>query len=523
MRNSFRRQTETAAPSLRDRAADLSVRLDSAIRKPEPAPATQPETKDAATLEDFAGIELRAYEFDFPIKTPQEWTGEFSDRALMLHLADRTLRMTKPELMAFIREAGESDASTPAAMFGALDAASETLAGWGNLLGLARARYIVAASAACLEPETNGEAAHVESPPTALLEEIFPAAPTDLADACLWAVRHRAWIDGELKASEWSDEKFDVESAKTNAVFTRAINEPSANLREITAKAALALEDFERFHLPPGHDHDDGTRIVHTVLREIVGVGREAGASVALTPTAFDFGPDAHIAELASEFCEAYAANIKADREHIAERMSEAEWLPHYQRATAVMKKLEATEPKTLLGMALKCLGPIGAAGYNAPADESETQDEAWERVGTQFANAVLRDALAPLPAADWHASPVDLIAAAGMAVEKLPVSDLCAMLDATDILSNVAAAITCQPRQMTKEGFNGAGRLIEATAFALHRAIEAIAKELRGRTPADASDQAKRLASLASLTIHNGDEAETAAFARELLAMVEP
>ena len=124
---------------------------------------------------------------------------------------------------------------------------------------------------------------------------------------------------------------------------------------------------------------------------------------------------------------------------------------------------------------------------------------------------------------ADWHASPVDLIAAAGLSVQKLSVSDLCAMLDAADILSNVAAAITCQPRQMTKEGFNSAGRLIEATAFALHRAIEAVEKELRGRTPADARDQANRLASLASLTIHNDDEAETAAFARELLAMVEP
>ncbi len=134
----------------------------------------------------------------------------------------------------------------------------------------------------------------------------------------------------------------------------------------------------------PGQSRDaygPADQLVYDINATIMARGSQ-DTTLRPTPVAFDFGPDAHIAELAAEFCEAYAANIKADREHMAERMSEAEWLPHYQRATALMKKLEATEPKTLLGMALKCLGPIGAAGYNAPADESETQDDAWSASG---------------------------------------------------------------------------------------------------------------------------------------------
>lgn len=117
---------------------------------------------------------------------------------------------------------------------------------------------------------------------------------------------------------------------------------------------------------------------------------------------------------------------------------------------------------------------------------------------------------------------PADLLAAAGLSLEALPASDLCSIFDAADTLSAVAAGLTCQPRQMTKQGFNSAGRLIENTAFALHAVMEAVAKELRSRTLTDASEQGRRAATLARLTIDNGDKTETAAFARELLAMVE-
>lgn len=307
------------------------------------------------------------------------------------------------------------------------------------------------------------------------------------------------------------------ETGKTNAVITRAINEPSKHLAEIVAKAALALDDFERFNVRPGHKADDGERIVHTVLREVAAFQVEADAApVAGT----DFGPDAHIAELAAEFCEAYAANNKADRAHMAGDIPEAEWTPYYRRTVQLMDRLEATEPKTLLGMALKCLAPIGLAGWNAPADGNTDGMDPWERVGAQLVDALLADTLAPLSPVEPR--PADLLAAAGLTLEALPIFDLSAILDAAEILSEVAAALTCQPRQMTKGSFNGAGVLIESTAFALHNAIDAVARELRGRVPADKSEQAERLAALARLTIHNDHDNETAALARELLAMVE-
>ncbi|MCJ2025976.1 hypothetical protein [Methylobacterium sp. J-067] len=62
-----------------------------------------------------------------------------------------------------------------------------------------------------------------------------------------------------MKVTDWSEGKFDIETGKTNAVITRAINEPSTHLAEIVAKAALALDDFERFRIAyrtsPGRPH----------------------------------------------------------------------------------------------------------------------------------------------------------------------------------------------------------------------------------------------------------------------------
>ncbi len=135
-----------------------------------------------------------------------------------------------------------------------------------------------------------------------------------------------------------------------------------ATPESIPAKAlACAWMEWVNTERPgPSRDaYGPADQLVYDINATIMARGSQ-DTTLRPTPVAFDFGPDAHIAELAAEFCEAYAANIKADREHMAERMSEAEWLPHYQRATALMKKLEATEPKTLLGMASRASAPSG-------------------------------------------------------------------------------------------------------------------------------------------------------------------
>lgn len=96
---------------------------------------------------------------------------------------------------------------------------------------------------------------------------------SDLARACLWAVDHRTWIDETSQRENWNDERLDKEIDRVDAVFTRAINEPSADLREVAAKASLALEDYERFTAQSDSNLDDGERIVLTVLREIIALG----------------------------------------------------------------------------------------------------------------------------------------------------------------------------------------------------------------------------------------------------------
>jgi hypothetical protein len=131
--------------------------------------------------------------------------------------------------------------------------------------------YDIHATIMAQNVKTSGEETREVIAPEAGNE--FDAVPAGLADACLWAVRHRAWIDQELKGPvEWSDERFDAESGKVNAVFARAIEEPSTGTREIAAKASLALEDYERFVMSLPGKHDDGQRIVHTVLREAAGL-----------------------------------------------------------------------------------------------------------------------------------------------------------------------------------------------------------------------------------------------------------
>lgn len=278
--NSATAAKASTSSTLRQRAVQARDAAGRFIKRAASADAKAEAINPTENGEDVGSLDFAAYALNEPVKTPREWADKFASPAMAMHVADRTLRMTKPELMAFIRKAGETDAATPEIMFRILDGSQETLEGWSNLLEIARARYIVAASAACLDPETSSDAAPIDPPPSAPLAETFPPAPTDLAEACLWAIRHRAWIDRTAAVTDWSDERGDAEAGRTDAVLTRAINEPSTNLREITAKAALALEDFERFSLHPGRTPDDGTRIVHTVLREIVGVGRELLASV---------------------------------------------------------------------------------------------------------------------------------------------------------------------------------------------------------------------------------------------------
>ncbi|MCJ2023119.1 hypothetical protein [Methylobacterium sp. J-067] len=215
-------------------------------------------------------------------------------------------------------------------------------------------------------------------------------------------------------------------------------------------------------------------------------------------PVAVDFGPDAHIAKLAAEFCKAYAANIKADRRHMAWRMSETEWLPYYAEAKRLMEKLEATEPKTTLGMALKCLGPIGAAGYNAPADRTEHQEDAWDRLGTQFVDAVLADTLAPLPASRQPIPNRDLCREAfayayDLDLSAVPLDCLLRLIDVFHREAEVLSDVSQEVRFYADANIrlqNDGGEIIEAESNRLGCLRDACVQEVARRAPKTEADR---------------------------------
>ena len=154
----FRRNA--TRPTLKQRAAKLKAGLSQHVGCPQAATEKgQPGADEhrSATVEEAASIEFTASAFDTPTRDLSGWMKEFAPHSLGMHIADRTLRMSKPELVAFIQDGGEGDVEVPAAMLDALTIAQKTFEGWGKLLDVARCRYLVAGSSAVLSQNTKIE------------------------------------------------------------------------------------------------------------------------------------------------------------------------------------------------------------------------------------------------------------------------------------------------------------------------------------------------------------------------------
>lgn len=344
------------------------------------------------------------------------------------------------------------------------------------------------------------------------------AAHADLAAACDQAVLDWRAIQPKSRAENWGEAQLDEALDAYGAVFKRAIHEPSHTLSETQAKARLLLHDLrEHEGRDEGEEHDD-KRLMRVVLREVAGLADTVAVSEFC---GIDFGPDTHIAELAAEFCRVYGRHAVKDRAHMAGELAEAEWLPSYRATVALMEKLEATRPKTLLGAALKCLGAIGVAGWNARADGSTEGLDPWERVGVQFQDALMADELAPI-----SISGPDLVGLVNFPAATL--DELHAVHDMADEVSAFAYALvstgrgSVQDRCSYDDRLTPAGNLMLWVAEALTSVEAAAWQEIRARQPTSHDDQETRLRVLASLVIANGDKAETADFAREILAFAE-
>lgn len=98
---------------------------------------------------------------------------------------------------------------------------------------------------------------------------------SDLAEACLWAIRHIDHINTAAIVEHWDDDRINDEGYRSDAVIDRAIAEPSLSLPDLQAKAQLCLKDFTDHALPFRDDVDEtkldvGQRLVMTVLREVI-------------------------------------------------------------------------------------------------------------------------------------------------------------------------------------------------------------------------------------------------------------
>lgn len=103
------------------------------------------------------------------------------------------------------------------------------------------------------------------------------AALSKIGQACEWACRHREWIEMAVRSESWDDARLDAEMDRVDAVFARAVAEPSRSLADLSAKARLVLPDLVE-SMADVHDFPDGLLSV-AVLRELAAFvpAREGG------------------------------------------------------------------------------------------------------------------------------------------------------------------------------------------------------------------------------------------------------
>ena len=133
------------------------------------------EDDEPLTTESAASLDFEAVHIPTPVRTPRQWQERFAPHTLGLHMADRVLRMSKAELVAFIRGADARDGDLPGSLINALGAARSEAQTYAELLDAAWTRFLVAGSTIALNDEQGGP--QIETPDT---EPTWSAASTSL-------------------------------------------------------------------------------------------------------------------------------------------------------------------------------------------------------------------------------------------------------------------------------------------------------------------------------------------------------
>jgi hypothetical protein len=95
-----------------------------------------------------------------------------------------------------------------------------------------------------------------------------PSAPSDLVQACDWAIQLRALICNAALTEHWDDDRVGVESDRHEAVVVRASTEASRTLADLAAKARLLLDEWASTGLLESPYGDD--RLAATILQEVI-------------------------------------------------------------------------------------------------------------------------------------------------------------------------------------------------------------------------------------------------------------
>jgi len=543
-------------PTLRERAAILKAGLARAIHRSAPVTETKPDPADAG-IEEFAQLEFGAYEFDDPLKAPREWAARFAEYAMAMHVADRTLRMSKPEMIAFIRDAGSRDAELPEIMFRSLDCARETFDGWGKLLEVARSRYVVAASAEHVEADAQGHGdqddGSASSPP--------PQIPTKDSFVAAHQIE-RASDEGRVLASSAIFHKDGTVSycdaggrvsrrpmahwvafvatqlhARVASEITRQMNAAGLSgeemyalesrlRRELRSDAVFALAFHSDRAFKAGEDYRSG-----------------AGPA---TQAEWAKG-DADLITLAPRWQAARDLHARLHQEYLlvcdsaepgpVRNQSHEEWMRQvsdWRARTGVGAAEDAWDDASIELCAIEDqiaeLPAASLAGLKLKAQIAQRNDDIdvdWPvKLGAGLTRDILAFAEVQAKTTSAASLPPDTAVADGLGLGTMPVEELAATHDVAMLIKGVAHAVACQPRcekgGRAGPGSNAAGSLMNWVAEAMTAVEDTALKVMRNRAPTDHWEQNARLRVLAEATVANGDSDQITSFAHELLATVE-
>ena len=360
-----------------------------------------------------------------------------------------------------------------------------------------RAELFLLPLTAAVDPRSDGAAAlraagcSVEPDPVLAAIAASRRVETDM-DAFARGVEGRPMTDAEALREDWLTA---AQTATREDVWTTAPTTP-AGLR--------ALVEYARFQagLTYGADWEAHAR------RDPFGEIFLALAKVIEARPVIDFGPDEAIAKLADEFCQAYRCNGLTDRAMMAGTGTEAEWKPHHEATVALSKKLEATKPTTLVGMALKCLAPVAFIAWQLSSHDDPAARDYEDRIAAELDAAISSDSLAPIlpsPAAHGTLTPDRAWAvaqASALDLSGLPVMHLHNLFESFAEAADQWLSLAHQPwaDDTANSEFrrpNAAGRIIDREQDRAGEIRSRIAEEIRSRTPSSANEHDWRLETL--------------------------